>query len=192
MFEWVWLWLLRFITDSFEWIISRFFYILANFQEKMSNCASCKVQVQVAFVGKYCVRFGASIKQFCSNKCLEDHKKGLKVMNLSDVKKNAISPINSNIFPIFCRFVVTAKRTSPMEMVSWPQLGTKANSKTFVSKSVCKSTKLVKVANQLKKKPNSVKSAPKVSPWEPNLRPTMAPSNCVVIPASELTNLQIV
>ena len=45
----------------------------------MSNCATCKTSVQVAFVGKYCVRFGASIKQFCSNKCLEDHKKGLKV-----------------------------------------------------------------------------------------------------------------
>ena len=45
----------------------------------MSNCASCKTNVQVAFVGKYCVRFGAAIKQFCSNKCLEDHKKGLKV-----------------------------------------------------------------------------------------------------------------
>ncbi len=30
-------------------------------------------------MGKYCVRFGSKIKQFCSNICLEDHKKGLKV-----------------------------------------------------------------------------------------------------------------
>lgn len=30
-------------------------------------------------LGKYCVRFGSHIKQFCSNSCLEDHKKGLKV-----------------------------------------------------------------------------------------------------------------
>ena len=30
-------------------------------------------------MGKYCVRFGCYIKQFCSNACLEDHKKALKV-----------------------------------------------------------------------------------------------------------------
>ena len=30
-------------------------------------------------MGKYCVRFGCHIKQFCSNVCLEDHKKALKV-----------------------------------------------------------------------------------------------------------------
>lgn len=45
----------------------------------MNNCATCKVSVQIQFLGKYCVRFGSNIKQFCSNKCLEDHKKGLKV-----------------------------------------------------------------------------------------------------------------
>ena len=45
----------------------------------MNSCSTCKVSVQPVFVGKYCVRFGSNIKQFCSNKCLEDHKKGLKV-----------------------------------------------------------------------------------------------------------------
>jgi len=29
-------------------------------------------------MGKYCVRFGSHVRQFCSNVCLEDHKKGLK------------------------------------------------------------------------------------------------------------------
>ena len=85
---------------GFFFIDSRFFYVLANFQEKMSNCASCKVQVQVAFVGKYCVRFGASIKQFCSNKCLEDHKKGLKVMSPLDVEKYDFTQKFLN-FPLF-------------------------------------------------------------------------------------------
>jgi hypothetical protein len=35
--------------------------------------------VAAASMGKYCVRFGSDIKQFCSNPCLEDYKKGLKV-----------------------------------------------------------------------------------------------------------------
>jgi len=52
---------------------------LGKYQDKMNNCSTCKVHVQTAFLGKYCVRFGSNIKQFCSNKCLEDHKKGLKV-----------------------------------------------------------------------------------------------------------------
>ncbi len=30
-------------------------------------------------MGKYCVRFGSHIKQFCSNPCLEGHKKSLKL-----------------------------------------------------------------------------------------------------------------
>ena len=38
-----------------------------------------KKVVNVGSLGKYCVRFGSDVKQFCSNVCLEDHKKGLKV-----------------------------------------------------------------------------------------------------------------
>ena len=45
----------------------------------MSNCSSCKTEVHHSSLGKYCVRFGSDIKQFCSNVCLEDYKKGLKV-----------------------------------------------------------------------------------------------------------------
>ena len=45
----------------------------------MSSCSSCKKEVVAASLGKYCVRFGSDIKQFCSNICLEDYKKGLKV-----------------------------------------------------------------------------------------------------------------
>jgi zinc finger MYM-type protein 2/3/4 len=30
-------------------------------------------------MGKYCVRFGYYARQFCSSKCLEEFKKGLKV-----------------------------------------------------------------------------------------------------------------
>jgi hypothetical protein len=30
-------------------------------------------------MGKYCVRFGFNVRQFCSGTCLEEFKKGLKV-----------------------------------------------------------------------------------------------------------------
>lgn len=44
-----------------------------------SHCAYCNNAVQQTSLGKYCVRFGSDIKQFCSNSCLEEFKKGLKV-----------------------------------------------------------------------------------------------------------------
>jgi len=44
-----------------------------------SHCANCKGSVQAASLGKYCVRFGYDIKQFCCSTCLEEFKKGLKV-----------------------------------------------------------------------------------------------------------------
>jgi len=51
----------------------------ADYQLKLCSCATCKASVAPTSLGKYCVRFGSNIKQFCSNVCLEDHKKGLKV-----------------------------------------------------------------------------------------------------------------
>lgn len=50
-----------------------------EFQKKWHRCSTCQKDVVTSSMGKYCVRFGANIKQFCSNVCLEDHKKGLKV-----------------------------------------------------------------------------------------------------------------
>jgi hypothetical protein len=44
-----------------------------------SHCANCKGSVQPVSLGKYCVRFGYDIKQFCCSTCLEEFKKGLKV-----------------------------------------------------------------------------------------------------------------
>ena len=45
----------------------------------MSHCSSCKKDVQTTSLGKYCVRFGSDIKQFCSIVCLDDYMNGLKV-----------------------------------------------------------------------------------------------------------------
>ena len=52
---------------------------LALYQNKMNRCSTCKKVVNVGSLGKYCVRFGSDVKQFCSNVCVEEHKKGLKV-----------------------------------------------------------------------------------------------------------------
>ncbi|KAH8020682.1 hypothetical protein HPB51_002631 [Rhipicephalus microplus] len=44
-----------------------------------SHCSHCHSSVNQLSLGKYCVRFGADIRQFCSGKCLEEFKRGLKV-----------------------------------------------------------------------------------------------------------------
>ncbi|KAF5272148.1 hypothetical protein FQA39_LY01230 [Lamprigera yunnana] len=53
---------------------------LSKYQEKIaSNCSNCQIVVRNNCLGKYCVRFGYDIRQFCSSICLEEFKKGLKV-----------------------------------------------------------------------------------------------------------------
>lgn len=52
----------------------------AKYQNRIgSHCANCKKSVQMSSLGKYCVRFGHDIRQFCCSLCLEEFKKGLKV-----------------------------------------------------------------------------------------------------------------
>lgn len=53
---------------------------LGRYQNKIgSKCANCKSAVQHTSLGKYCVRFGYDIRQFCNSGCLEEFKKGLKI-----------------------------------------------------------------------------------------------------------------
>ncbi|KRT79847.1 hypothetical protein AMK59_7853, partial [Oryctes borbonicus] len=44
-----------------------------------SFCANCKIEVKDNFLGKYCVRFGFNVRQFCSSTCLEQYKKSARV-----------------------------------------------------------------------------------------------------------------
>lgn len=44
-----------------------------------ARCANCKNAVVHTSLGKYCVRFGYDIRQFCNWSCLEEFKKGLKI-----------------------------------------------------------------------------------------------------------------
>ncbi|XP_049805322.1 uncharacterized protein LOC126248409 [Schistocerca nitens] len=53
---------------------------LAKFQKDHGGfCCFCKSTVPSGSLGKYCVRFGFDIRQFCRSTCLEEFKKGLKV-----------------------------------------------------------------------------------------------------------------
>lgn len=57
-----------------------FCFLAEKYQKNFGACcANCKGAVQSSSLGKYCVRFGYDMKQFCSALCLEDFKKGLKV-----------------------------------------------------------------------------------------------------------------
>ncbi|XP_034253351.1 zinc finger MYM-type protein 3 [Thrips palmi] len=72
-----------------------------------SNCANCKAYVQAASLGKYCVRFGYDMKQFCSAPCLEDFKKGLKVCSYcqKDISRGEgfLAPVgDKGAFKDFC------------------------------------------------------------------------------------------
>ncbi|CAH2054747.1 unnamed protein product, partial [Iphiclides podalirius] len=53
---------------------------LGRYQNQIgSRCANCSNAVQHTSLGKYCVRFGYDIRQFCNSGCLEEFKKGLKI-----------------------------------------------------------------------------------------------------------------
>lgn len=55
-----------------------------------ASCTTCHSPVNTTSLGKYCVRFGYEIRQFCRAGCLEDYKKGLKVCSFcqKDISKD--------------------------------------------------------------------------------------------------------
>ncbi|KAH9383750.1 hypothetical protein HPB48_025516 [Haemaphysalis longicornis] len=73
-----------------------------------SRCSHCSTPVNQLSLGKYCVRFGADIRQFCSGKCLEEFKRGLKVCclcqkDLSKQKEGFLAPVGEKgHFKDFC------------------------------------------------------------------------------------------
>lgn len=66
--------------------------IALHLNEVAGKCHTCQERVRILFIGKYCVRFGSDIHQFCSNTCLECYKTKIKVCcycqkNLDKVEK---------------------------------------------------------------------------------------------------------
>ncbi|CAH1401897.1 unnamed protein product [Nezara viridula] len=82
---------------------------LGKYQSRMWTCCTgCSKEVPTASMGKYCVRFGHEIKQFCCSSCLEDFKKGIKACSycqkdLSVGDEGFLAPIaDKNQFRDFC------------------------------------------------------------------------------------------
>lgn len=82
---------------------------LGKYQNKIgSKCANCKKAVQHTSLGKYCVRFGYDIRQFCNSSCLEEFKKGLKICcycqkDISSGNEGFLAPVgDKGQFKDFC------------------------------------------------------------------------------------------
>lgn len=59
-----------------------------------ANCSTCQQAVPVPSMGKYCVRFGFNIQQFCRSDCLDQFKRGLKCCTYC---QNDITPADDSV-----------------------------------------------------------------------------------------------
>ncbi|ALC47263.1 woc [Drosophila busckii] len=73
-----------------------------------SNCETCKEEVSSVALGKYCVRFGFEVRQFCCASCLNTYKKGLKTCSccqkdISSGQEGFLAPVgDKDQFKDFC------------------------------------------------------------------------------------------
>ncbi|KAF6204691.1 hypothetical protein GE061_018852 [Apolygus lucorum] len=73
-----------------------------------STCCNCNAVVSTSSMGKYCVRFGHEVKQFCTPLCLDTYKKGIKTCsycqkNLQDSSEGFLAAVGGkDQFRDFC------------------------------------------------------------------------------------------
>ncbi|XP_017041649.1 zinc finger MYM-type protein 4 isoform X2 [Drosophila ficusphila] len=73
-----------------------------------SSCETCKQEVSSTALGKYCVRFGFDVRQFCCAGCLNTFKKGLKTCSccqkdISGGQEGFLAPVgDKDQFKDFC------------------------------------------------------------------------------------------
>jgi hypothetical protein len=98
------------------YLICIFIFISAKYQKEIGSvCASCSAEVRPNSLGKYCVRFGNDIRQFCSSHCLEEYKKGLKVcsycqQDMSSESDGFLAPVgDKGQFKDFCSQICMEK-----------------------------------------------------------------------------------
>lgn len=66
---------------------------LGQFQNIIgSTCTTCHNAVPLQSLGKYCVRFGFDVRQFCRSECLNEFKKGVKVCSYCQMDIGADEP----------------------------------------------------------------------------------------------------
>ncbi|XP_017769292.1 PREDICTED: zinc finger MYM-type protein 3-like isoform X2 [Nicrophorus vespilloides] len=70
-------------------------HCLYRYQKKLSTvCAECRAPVAFGQMGKYSVRFGCIVKQFCSGTCLEAKKKKIRICSYC---QRGLKDLNTNI-----------------------------------------------------------------------------------------------
>ncbi|OAD57671.1 Zinc finger MYM-type protein 3 [Eufriesea mexicana] len=133
---------------------------LGKFQTKYgSYCRNCNGSVQAVSLGKYCVRFGYDVRQFCCSTCLEEFKKGLKVCSycqkdISSSTEGFLAPVgDKGQFKDFCTQDCMEKY-SKMSSVEPPNMEKKCCS-------VCQEDKIVHCEVQIDRSdPVSICSEP--------------------------------
>ena len=82
---------------------------LGKFQANLNaSCSNCGVAVQSAAKGKFCLRVGNEVKQFCTNLCYIEFKKRQKVCECcqKDISKSSdafVAPVGKEgLFKDFC------------------------------------------------------------------------------------------
>ncbi|XP_063885994.1 zinc finger MYM-type protein 3-like isoform X2 [Scylla paramamosain] len=66
-----------------------------HLNEVAGVCHMCHERVRPILIGKYCVRFGSDIHQFCSNTCLECYKTKIKVCCYCQKNLETVSKVTS-------------------------------------------------------------------------------------------------
>nr|CAD7589991.1 unnamed protein product [Timema genevievae] len=142
-------------------LVKCFLFLLCSigkFQTQLgSHCANCKGSVQPTSLGKYCVRFGYDIKQFCCSTCLEEFKKGLKVCSYcqKDISKSDgfLAPVgDKGQFKDFCTQACMEKYDQMSNNLPPPV--------STAQCAVCNNEKVVKIEVQLDNKIQKLCSPP--------------------------------
>ena len=76
--------------------------LVTHLEEVAGKCHMCTHAVRPVYIGKYCVRFGSDIHQFCSNYCLERYKTKIKVCCYCQKNVETIAKVTSPANKEYC------------------------------------------------------------------------------------------
>lgn len=92
-------------SNQFSWETREFCSqscLTLHLNEVAGKCHTCQERVRILFIGKYCVRFGSDIHQFCSNTCLECYKTKIKVCCYCQKNLDKVEKVTSTANKEYC------------------------------------------------------------------------------------------
>ncbi|XP_042875608.1 zinc finger MYM-type protein 3-like isoform X3 [Penaeus japonicus] len=92
-------------SNQFSWETREFCSqscLTLHLNEVAGRCHTCHERVRILFIGKYCVRFGSDIHQFCSNTCLECYKTKIKVCCYCQKNLDKVEKVTSTANKEYC------------------------------------------------------------------------------------------